>query len=60
MAKITAPCGGILLDKDQFNITSDKVIHITNGGGGGGGVTSVNGKTGAVEITAEDVGTIPK
>lgn len=27
-----------------------------SGGGGGGSVTSVNGKTGAVELTAEDVG----
>lgn len=30
-----------------------------NGGGGGGAVQSVNGKTGEVELTAEDVGALP-
>ena len=30
-----------------------------SGGGGGGSVTSVNGKTGAVSLTAEDVGAAP-
>lgn len=30
-----------------------------NGGGGGGAVQSVNGKTGRVELTAEDVGALP-
>ena len=30
-----------------------------SGGGGGGSVTSVNGKTGAVSLTAADVGALP-
>ena len=33
--------------------------NYSTGGGGGGAVTSVNGKTGAVEITAEDIGALP-
>lgn len=52
MASLTT-CGGILLDADQFNVTEDKVIHIT--GGSGGEVTSVNGKTGNVSLGAADV-----
>lgn len=31
----------------------------SSGGGGGGGVTSVNGKTGVVLLTASDVGAVP-
>lgn len=53
MASLTT-CGGILLDADQFNVTEDKVIHIT-GGAGTGEVTSVNGQSGAVILKAEDV-----
>lgn len=34
----------------------EKVIEQYGGGGGGGSVTSVNGKTGAVTLTAADVG----
>lgn len=38
----------------------EKVIEQYGGGGGGGGsVTSVNGETGAVTLTAEDVGAAP-
>ena len=38
----------------------EKVIAEHGGGGGGGGsVTSVNGKTGTVTLTAEDVGALP-
>lgn len=37
----------------------EKVIAEYGGGGGGGSVTSVNGKTGAVMLDAEDVGASP-
>lgn len=56
MAEIIAPCGGIILDDTQFSIDEDKVIHVVGGGSGSGDVTSVNGKTGVVVLTAEDVG----
>ena len=37
----------------------EKVIAEYGGGGGGGAVSSVNGKTGAVVLTAADVGAVP-
>lgn len=37
----------------------EKVIDQHGGGGGGGAVSSVNGKTGAVDLTASDVGAAP-
>lgn len=37
----------------------EKVIEQYGGGGGGGAVSSVNGKTGAVELDANDVGALP-
>lgn len=35
------------------------IKKIGGGGGGGGAVNSVNGKTGAVVLDAEDVGALP-
>lgn len=37
----------------------NNVISATGGGTGGGAVDSVNGKTGTVELNAEDVGALP-
>ena len=37
----------------------EKVIEQYGGGGGGGAVSSVNGKTGAVVLSASDVGASP-
>ena len=54
-------------DGDQTSAHIDRtgdhpVLHIeikNNGGGGGGAVSSVNGKTGAVVLNANDVGALP-
>ena len=54
-------------DGDQTSAHIDRtgdhpVLHIeikNNGGGGGGAVQSVNGKTGVVVLTANDVGALP-
>lgn len=40
-------------------LPSARLVGSSGGGGGGGSVTSVNGKTGAVVLTAADVGAAP-
>lgn len=56
---IIAPDGGYLLDADSFYVTrNDKgqpVVGIRGGGAGGSGVDSVNGKTGVVSLTQDDI-----
>jgi hypothetical protein len=42
---------------DGITISADNVISATGGGTGGGAVDSVNGKTGAVVLTGEDIKT---
>jgi hypothetical protein len=44
------------LDLDPITREEWFISQIQGGGGGGGSVTSVNGKTGAVVLTASDVG----
>ncbi len=47
------PFWGYFLDKDGVE---HHISELFNGGGGGGAVSSVNGKTGAVVLTASDLG----
>lgn len=56
---------GTALNNKQDKLTAgsgitieNNVISATGGGTGGGGVDSVNGKTGTVVLTAEDVGAV--
>lgn len=61
MATIRANDGGYLLNADQFEYTKDELgrpVLNTKSGGGSGDVTSVNGKTGAVVLSASDVGAL--
>ena len=46
-----------VLGDDKGSVVSAREIRA--GGGGGGGVSSVNGKTGAVSLSASDVGAAP-
>lgn len=48
--------------EDELSLAPEPVVIYgvpTGGGGGGGDVSSVNGKTGAVNLTASDVGAAP-
>jgi hypothetical protein len=42
--------------QDTINVLAEDFFFANAGGGGGGGVTSVNGQTGVVVLTASDVG----
>lgn len=60
-AKIEAviPTGGTTGQVLMKNSDADYDLKWGNGGGGGGAVDSVNGKTGAVVLDADDVGALP-
>lgn len=49
---------GITMNGAAVNPDAEGIVHLTGGGGGSGGgaVSSVNGKTGDVNLTAEDMG----
>lgn len=61
MATIRANDGGCLLNADQFEYTKDELGRpvLNTKSGSGGNVTSVNGKTGAITLSASDVGAVP-
>ena len=56
MTTLTADLQPKLTAGDGIKISADNVISATGGGSGGGAVTSVNGKTGEVVLSATDVG----
>ena len=56
MTTLTADLQPKLTAGDGIEISADNVISATGGGSGGGAVTSVNGKTGEVVLSASDVG----
>ncbi len=59
--KVTYVDGATVVYADNLNAIQDAIIELENGGGGGGGgaVTSVNGKTGVVTLSASDVSALP-
>ena len=60
METIRANDGGCLLNADQFEYTKDELGRpvLNTKSGSGGDVTSVNGKTGAVVLSASDIGAL--
>ena len=58
-ATITITQGGVTKGSFSLNQTSGETIALDAGGSGGGAVDSVNGKTGAVVLTASDVNALP-
>lgn len=53
------PPGGPVLTASQYAELSARIDALPTGGGGGGAVSSVNGKTGAVTLSAADVSALP-